>query len=69
MKSYLMQFSEAEGFSHLHVHLVPRMADQPVERRGPQVFGYLSDDEARWLTEAERDALALSLRAALAHGS
>lgn len=69
VKSYLMQFSEAEGFSHLHVHLVPRMADQPVERRGPQVFGYLSDDEARWLTEAERDALALSLRAALAHSS
>ena len=22
-----MQFSEAEGFAHLHVHLVPRMAD------------------------------------------
>ena len=29
VKTYLMQFSEAEGFSHLHLHLVPRMPDQP----------------------------------------
>jgi diadenosine tetraphosphate (Ap4A) HIT family hydrolase len=29
VKTYLMQFSEAEGFSHLHLHLVPRYADRP----------------------------------------
>lgn len=58
-----MQFSEAEGFSHLHLHLVPRMADQPAARRGPLVFGYLSGDADRWLAEGERDALALALRA------
>jgi diadenosine tetraphosphate (Ap4A) HIT family hydrolase len=66
VKTYLMQFSEAEGFSHLHLHLVPRMSDQPQEARGPRVFGYLADDEAEWLPEAERDTLALSVRAALA---
>lgn len=65
VKTYLMQFSEAEGFSHLHLHLVPRMADQPDEARGPGVFAYLADDPARWIDESERDALALSLRDAL----
>ncbi|HET8961199.1 HIT family protein [Nocardioides sp.] len=64
-KTYLMQFSEAEGFAHLHLHLVPRMPDQPEEARGPQVFAHLSDDESRWLPTPERDRLALALRTAL----
>lgn len=64
-KTYLMQFSEAEGFSHLHLHLVPRMADQPADVRGPRIFAYLSDDRARWLPETDLDAIALSVRAAL----
>jgi diadenosine tetraphosphate (Ap4A) HIT family hydrolase len=64
-KTYLMQFSEAEGFSHLHLHLVPRSPDHPEDARGPRVFVYLTDDEARWLSETERDAVALSLRAEL----
>ncbi len=64
-KTYQMQFSEAEGFSHLHVHVVPRMPDQPADRRGPTVFGYLDPDESRWLPEAERDAFALRLREVL----
>lgn len=42
-KTYVMLFAEAEGFAHLHVHVVPRMRDQPDERRGPDVFGYLKD--------------------------
>ena len=29
VKTYLMQFSEASGFSHLHLHLVPRQPDLP----------------------------------------
>ena len=65
VKTYLMQFSEAEGFSHLHLHLVPRMADQPESARGPRVFTYLGADEQRRVAEAERDAIALRLRAAL----
>lgn len=65
MKTYLMQFSEAEGFSHLHLHLVPRMPDHPEDARGPRVFVYMTDDQAQWLPATERDAIALSLRAAL----
>jgi diadenosine tetraphosphate (Ap4A) HIT family hydrolase len=65
VKTYLMQFSEAEGFSHVHLHLVPRMADQPEDARGPRVFGYLTENRDQWIPESERDALARALRAAL----
>ena len=65
VKTYLMQFSEADGFSHLHLHLVPRMPEHPEEARGPRVFAYLSDDEAQWLPETERDAVATAVRDAL----
>ena len=64
-KTYLMLFAEAEGFDHLHVHLVPRMPDQPEQVRGPRVFGHLEEDRDRWLPEAEQDALAVELRSAL----
>ena len=66
VKTYLMQFSEAEGFGHLHLHLVPRLPDQPEIARGPRIFTYLSDDEAQWLPARERDAIAVAVRAALA---
>ena len=65
VKTYVMQFSEAEGFDHLHVHLVPRMADHPDDLKGPNVFGYLTDDRSEWVTEPERDQIALAVRGAL----
>lgn len=37
-KTYVMLFTEAEGIAHLHVHVVPRMPDQPEDRRGPDVL-------------------------------
>ncbi len=60
-----MQFSEAPGFSHLHLHVVPRMADQPVDRRGPAVFGYLGQPEIDRVTPPEQDRIALALGVAL----
>jgi diadenosine tetraphosphate (Ap4A) HIT family hydrolase len=65
VKTYLVQFSEKEGFAHLHLHLVPRQPDHPEGLRGPRVFGYLSDDESEWLPEGRRDAIALAVRAAV----
>lgn len=41
VKTYVAQFSEREGFSHLHFHIVPRMRDLPDDLRGPNVFGLL----------------------------
>lgn len=65
VKTYVMQFSEAPGFQHLHVHLVPRMADLPDEAKGPQVFTYLGASEDERLSEAERDRIAVHLRSHL----
>ena len=55
-KTFSALFAEAEGFAHLHVHLVPRMPDQPVDRRGPAVFGYLADDDR--VSDDEMDRIA-----------
>jgi diadenosine tetraphosphate (Ap4A) HIT family hydrolase len=55
-KTYSVLFAEAEGFAHLHVHLIPRMPDQPADRRGPAVFGYLGDDDV--VLEEEQDRIA-----------
>ena len=57
-KTYAMQFSEAAGFHHLHVHLVPRMPDLPQEHRGPAIFHYLSRPESEWLPASVTDELA-----------
>lgn len=65
-KTYVMLFAEAPGFSHLHVHVAPRMADFPVDVRGPRVFAFMTDDESKWIVEADRDDLARRLRTALA---
>lgn len=65
VKTYLMQFSEQEGFAHLHLHLVPRAVDQPAEATGPRVLSLLSQDPGDWLDEATRDAFADRLLAAL----
>ena len=65
-KTYFMQFSETAGHNHLHVHVVPRMADQPEDREGPEVFGYLGSAEGEAISAAERDRIALALRSILA---
>ena len=60
-----MLFAEAEGFGHLHVHVVPRMPDFESDVLGPRVFAYLSDDQDEWLAEGERDAIGMRLRLAM----
>ena len=64
-KTYSALFAEAEGFAHLHVHLVPRMPGQPVDRRGPAVFGYLSDDDCVSEDEMDRIGREVGARVAL----
>lgn len=63
-KTYLMQFSEAEGYSHLHLHLVPRGPDHPADALGPRVFAFLNADGSEGIPAAERDRVSLALRAA-----
>ena len=60
-KTYAILLAEAEGFQHLHVHVVPRAPDLPEDRRGVGVFAYMRETP---LTEATRDDVAERLRRA-----
>jgi diadenosine tetraphosphate (Ap4A) HIT family hydrolase len=66
LKSYVMFFAEAEGFAHLHIHLVPRMASFTEAQIGPRVLEFLGRPEAEWISDADQDELALRLRDAIA---
>jgi diadenosine tetraphosphate (Ap4A) HIT family hydrolase len=65
VKTYVVQFAEAEGFAHVHFHIVPRMADLPPEQRGPGVFGLLGRPEPEHVTADQADHMAHSLRVRL----
>jgi len=65
-KAYVAFFAEAEGFAHVHIHVVPRLADLPDDRRGPRVFGYLEQPTDQWVGEDDMDRVADRLRPFLA---
>jgi len=65
VKTYVVQFAEAEGFAHVHFHVVPRLATHPDDRRGPAVFSYLSRPAGEQVTAERMDALSTALTAAL----
>lgn len=44
-KEYSMCLGEAEGFNHVHVHMVPKRRDLPEELRGPRIFAMLKVGE------------------------
>ncbi|MFE6911735.1 HIT family protein [Streptomyces erythrochromogenes] len=67
-KTYVVQFAEAEGFAHVHFHIVPRMADLPPEHRGPGVFELLRRPERERVTAEQADRMALALRSELRGG-
>ncbi len=56
-KTYVMQFAEAEGFGHVHFHIVPRMADLPDEHGGPRIFHFLKQGEDAWVPPDEMDRI------------
>jgi diadenosine tetraphosphate (Ap4A) HIT family hydrolase len=64
-KTYVVQFAEAEGFGHVHFHLVPRTADLPQQLRGPGVFALLNSPPELRVPTARMDELAVALGAAL----
>jgi diadenosine tetraphosphate (Ap4A) HIT family hydrolase len=64
-KAYLMFFGEAEGFAHLHIHVVPRMPDFLPEVRGPAVFTFLRRSRREWLSDSDLDEISLRVRAEL----
>jgi diadenosine tetraphosphate (Ap4A) HIT family hydrolase len=62
VKTYVVLLAEAEGFSHVHVHVVPRMADQPEELRGPRIFQMLGLPPEQCVPSDEMDRLGRAIR-------
>ncbi len=65
-KTYVVQFAEQAEHPHVHFHVIPRLADQPAERRGPGVFGYLGVAETERVGEERMNAIAAEVRRLLA---
>jgi diadenosine tetraphosphate (Ap4A) HIT family hydrolase len=64
-KTYVVAFGEAEGFSHLHFHVIPRASDLADDVRGPGVFGLLNRPEAEQVTVSTMNRIAIAVRAQL----
>jgi diadenosine tetraphosphate (Ap4A) HIT family hydrolase len=67
LKAYVAFFAEAEGFQHLHVHVIPRAKELPEERRGPGIFIRHPDDTP--ISPQEMDRIADDLRPLLARSA
>ena len=61
-KTYVIQFAEHKEHSHVHFHIVPRMADQPEEFRSLGIFGYLGATEEERVGEEQMNELAVQIR-------
>lgn len=64
-KTYVAQFAEAEGFHHVHFHVIARMGGLPDDLRGPGIFALLGRGADEELSAERRDELALRVRARL----
>ena len=62
LKTYVIQFAEAEEHPHVHFHVVPRMADQPEDRRSTKIFGYLGVPEEERVSETTMNSIAAKVR-------
>jgi diadenosine tetraphosphate (Ap4A) HIT family hydrolase len=60
VKTYVMQFAEAEGHAHVHFHVVPRMLNQPEDRRSIKVFGYLGVPDDERLSDAAMNEICIA---------
>jgi diadenosine tetraphosphate (Ap4A) HIT family hydrolase len=72
VKIYLSMFMEAQAFAHLHVHLIPRFADTPPERRGPGEFEYLRESSTTGRSQGDSEAarnVAATIRRLLLDGA
>jgi len=59
-KTYVMQFAEGDGHHHVHLHLVPRASDMPIENRGPNIFNYMQPENE--VPESTRNEIGAAMR-------
>lgn len=64
-KTYIAQFAEAAGFSHVHFHVVPRPPDLAPELRGPRIFQMLGAVDRPHISDQRMDEIARELAAQL----
>ena len=63
-KTYVALFAEAEGYAHVHFHVVPRMPGFTDEQRGPKsLHAFLGAQGADAVPDEEMDRIALEIRA------
>jgi diadenosine tetraphosphate (Ap4A) HIT family hydrolase len=64
-KTDVALFAEAEGFEHVHFHVVPRGPDLDPGLRGPRVFGHFGGDPAGHVPAEVMDQVAMRVGQAL----
>jgi diadenosine tetraphosphate (Ap4A) HIT family hydrolase len=64
-KTYIAQFAEADGFAHVHFHVIPRSPGLAQELRGPRIFQMMRAGEHAPVTEQRMDQIARELSAHL----
>ncbi len=62
IKTYVIQFAEKAEHPHVHFHIIPRMADQPEERTGTLIFGYLGVPEEERVSQDVMNGIAVKVR-------
>lgn len=62
LKTYVIQFAEMAEHPHVHFHIIPRMANQPENRLGTRVFGYLGVSEEERVSEQIMNEIAAKVQ-------
>lgn len=64
-KTYVVQFAEHQNHPHVHVHVIPRARDLPVEQRGPGIFSRMDASSSEVVSAERMDEIAAQLSAEL----
>ena len=67
LKTYVMQFAEHPQHPHVHFHVVPRMPNQPDNRRGVGIMGYLNPSELDRIDEKTMNELGKQIQQILSN--
>lgn len=62
-KTYVVQLAEHQDHPHVHVEVIPRARDLPVEQRGPGIFGLMGAALDEAVSADRMDEIAIRLSA------
>lgn len=62
VKTYVIQFAEHPEHPHVHFHLIPRLSNQPANKRGPGIFAYLGVAETERVSESVMNEISQKVR-------